>query len=68
MCDIDGDFDGDDFIEDDHFDEPSIDDFDLLIVMGGPMSVYNYEEYPWLKDEKWFIESAIENKVVELDL
>ena len=28
MCDFDGDFDGDDFIEDDCFDEPSIDDFD----------------------------------------
>ncbi|MGB9927075.1 MAG: type 1 glutamine amidotransferase [Methanosarcina sp.] len=38
----------------------SIDSFDLLIIMGGPMGVYNYKEYPWLKKEKEFIKQTIE--------
>jgi GMP synthase-like glutamine amidotransferase len=29
-----------------------IDDFDLLIIMGGPMNIYEYEKCPWLKEEK----------------
>jgi GMP synthase-like glutamine amidotransferase len=36
-----------------------IDDFDLLIIMGGPMNIYEYEKYPWLKKEKTFIEETI---------
>ena len=28
---------------------PDIDDFDWLIVMGGPMSVNDEEQYPWLE-------------------
>ncbi|BAY99939.1 glutamine amidotransferase, class I [Tolypothrix tenuis PCC 7101] len=44
---------------------PSVDDLDWLIVMGGPMNIYEYDQYPWLNDEKQFIESAIQqNKVV----
>lgn len=39
---------------------PSLDDFDLLIVMGGPMGIFDYEKHPWLADEKEFIESAID--------
>lgn len=39
---------------------PVPDSFDLLIIMGGPMGVYDYEENPWLKDEKAFIKKAIE--------
>lgn len=31
---------------------PSLDRFDLLIVMGGPMNIYEYEKYPWLRKEK----------------
>ncbi|HOO71099.1 MAG TPA: type 1 glutamine amidotransferase [Spirochaetota bacterium] len=38
---------------------PPIDDFDLLIIMGGPMNVYDYDKYPWLREEKKFIEQAI---------
>lgn len=41
---------------------PSTDDYDLLIVMGGPMGIYDYEEYPWLKDEKEYIKNAIDVK------
>ena len=38
---------------------PGINDFDFLVVMGGPMGVYDEEEYPWLTEEKKFLESAI---------
>jgi len=39
---------------------PLPDSFDLLIVMGGPMGVYDEKDYPWLKAEKSFIRSAID--------
>ncbi len=35
---------------------PSINDFDWLIVMGGPMGIYDEENYPWLKEEKFLSE------------
>ena len=38
---------------------PSIHDIDWLIVMGGPMGIYDDEAYPWLTAEKQFIKSAI---------
>ncbi|MCX8093205.1 MAG: amidotransferase, partial [Candidatus Goldbacteria bacterium] len=28
---------------------PSVDSFDFLIIMGGPMGVYEEDKYPWLK-------------------
>jgi len=44
---------------------PSVDDFDWLIVMGGPMGIYDYDQYPWLSDEKRFIKAAIDaDKIV----
>lgn len=39
---------------------PDLDDFDWLIIMGGPMSVSEEAEYPWLKEEKLFIKKAID--------
>lgn len=39
---------------------PKPEDIDLLVVMGGPMSVNDEQDYPWLVDEKRFIKSAIE--------
>jgi len=39
---------------------PNIDDIDWLIVMGGPMGVYDEAQYPWLAEEKVFIREAIE--------
>ncbi len=39
---------------------PSFDDFDLLVIMGGPMSVNDEQKYPWLITEKKFISDAIE--------
>lgn len=38
-----------------------IENFDALIVMGGPMSVYDEQKYPWLVHEKRAIEKAIES-------
>jgi len=39
---------------------PGIDEIDLLVVMGGPMSVNDEPEHPWLVEEKKFIKSIIE--------
>lgn len=39
---------------------PSIDKLDWLIVMGGPMGIYDEANYPWLKVEKEFIRAAID--------
>lgn len=38
---------------------PETDAFDLLIVMGGPMGVYDTIEHTWLIKEKYFIEGAL---------
>lgn len=39
---------------------PELGDIDLLIAMGGPMSVNDEEAYPWLAAEKRFVAAAIE--------
>jgi GMP synthase (glutamine-hydrolysing) len=39
---------------------PALDRFDMLIVMGGPMSVHDEFEHVWLKAEKWFIRQVID--------
>ena len=39
---------------------PDLSAIDVLIVMGGPMSVYDDHLYPWLQEEKAFIEDAIQ--------
>lgn len=38
---------------------PAVETLDLLVVMGGPMNVYEEARYSWLADEKRFIEQAI---------
>lgn len=44
---------------------PEISEFDWLVVMGGPMNIYEEDQYPWLKAEKELIKKAIEaNKLV----
>ncbi|MEK8129446.1 type 1 glutamine amidotransferase [Paenibacillus filicis] len=39
---------------------PEPDTFDMLIILGGPMSVYEEAQYPWLKPEKQFVKRAME--------
>lgn len=39
---------------------PALERFDLLIILGGPMSVHDVDEYVWLKAEKWFIQQVID--------
>jgi GMP synthase-like glutamine amidotransferase len=38
---------------------PAADQVDWLVVMGGPMNVYEENQYPWLAAEKEFIREAI---------
>ena len=38
---------------------PGPDELDWLVIMGGPMNVYEENEYPWLAAEKRFIEKVI---------
>lgn len=38
---------------------PDLGDVDFLIVMGGPMSVHDQAQYPWLAAEKQFIRDFI---------
>ena len=39
---------------------PDVDDLHLLVIMGGPMSVNDEQEFPWLAAEQEFIRKAIE--------
>ncbi len=38
---------------------PAQKDFDALIIMGGPMSIHDEKDFPWLKEEKEFIKESI---------
>jgi GMP synthase-like glutamine amidotransferase len=38
---------------------PDIGDLDFIVVMGGPMSVNDTDEYPWLAAESAFVKQAI---------
>ena len=38
---------------------PPPDAFDLLVVIGGEMNIYQYRDWPWLKPESAFIKSAL---------
>lgn len=42
---------------------PDLGAFDILMVMGGPMNVWEEDRFPWLKDEK----AAIREWVIERD-
>ena len=39
---------------------PDDDAFDFLLIMGGPMNIYEYRNHPWLPAEKQFIKRAID--------
>lgn len=47
---------------------PPTSDFDCLIIMGGPMNIYEEKKYPWLIREKRFIEETITNKKTVLGI
>ena len=38
---------------------PGVDAFDWLVIMGGPMNIYEYRNHPWLRGEKRLIADAI---------
>ncbi len=38
---------------------PAVDTFDMLVIMGGAMGVYEDDKYPWIPAEKSFIRNAI---------
>ena len=46
--------------EDDSF--PDLSMFDSLVIMGGPMGVYDENKFGWLNREKRFVEKAIKAK------
>lgn len=39
---------------------PELSSFDWLLVMGGPMGVYDEDKYPWLAGEKRFLRQAVD--------
>jgi len=41
---------------------PSLDGFDALWVLGGPMDVWQEDAHPWLKAEKAVIQDAVEKR------
>ena len=49
---------------------PNITDFDMLVIMGGPMNIYDFDKHPWLKNERDFIKNAIysDKKIVGICL
>lgn len=47
---------------------PAVEELDWLIVMGGPMNIYEEAEYPWLAQEKQCIGEAIRKGKVVLGI
>lgn len=47
---------------------PDLDDIDLLLCLGGPMSVHDNEQYPWLADERAYLQEAIARGVPTLGI
>ena len=47
---------------------PAVDSFAALIVMGGPMGIYDYGDYPWLVQEKEFLVQVVERDIPVLGI
>jgi GMP synthase (glutamine-hydrolysing) len=47
---------------------PNLDDIDWLVIMGGPMGIYQEDTYPWLVKEKKYIDQAIVNGKIVLGI
>jgi GMP synthase-like glutamine amidotransferase len=39
---------------------PDVGSFDLLVVMGGEMNIYQFRDYPWLKSERILIRATMD--------
>jgi GMP synthase-like glutamine amidotransferase len=48
------------FLFEDKIVYPDLAAFDMLIIMGGPMGVYEEAQWPWMKAEKVFIKQAVD--------
>jgi len=47
---------------------PPLDHLDWLVVMGGPMNIYEEEKFPWLAAENRFIKAAIDAGKIALGI
>jgi GMP synthase-like glutamine amidotransferase len=47
---------------------PDLDDIDWLVIMGGPMGIYDEDKYPWLLSEKNYIEKAVVQEKIVLGI
>ncbi len=47
---------------------PSVNDIDMLVIMGGPMSVDDEDKFEWLKAEKAFIKEVIASGEIVLGI
>jgi GMP synthase (glutamine-hydrolysing) len=47
---------------------PFPDDIDWLIILGGPMNIYEHDAYSWLIREKQFIEAVIKKNALVLGI
>jgi len=47
---------------------PALTDVDFIIALGGPMSVNDEEQLPWLREEKHFVAEAIADKKAVLGI
>lgn len=43
---------------------PSLDSYDALWAMGGPQDTWQEDEFPWLKEEKAFIRTAVVDRAM----
>lgn len=43
-------------------------DYDMMVIMGGPMSIYEEDMYPWLMQEKKAIEYAVQSDKLVLGI
>ena len=47
---------------------PELNRVDLLVVLGGPMGVYDEDDYPFLREEKKFLEKALASDKIILGI
>ncbi len=47
---------------------PPEDSVEALIVMGGPMGIYDYADYPWLTEEKEFLAQVVAREIPVLGI